>query len=483
MTPGTTTPELEAGEVLKGLKGLLETDLPQLVNTVKELTKAVEPLKGFDPKKLVDDLAETKASQEKMADAIAKGANGGYALPGLGDEVRKRGFGIMKLCKLRIDKAPLTKGEFEKRGAGFEFEALSQLQKKFGEDWIKNEYIKSQNVGDDELGGLFVPDQVIPEVIPAIYSASQIISLGSQGKTRARVLDGLVGGEVSIPQFLGGMVSTWIGETEAGAETLAKVAKKTMKPHKCGSYVVFTEDMLRMTASSGLEQFVRADLVESVAKLIDYTALYGKGGDHEPLGLIGAKGIRIYRAEDGKVFDDVETAKAEGSPNWQGGILDFTGLSRMQLALKRKDVAPNSSWAWISSPDFFHLLRNLRVSYFNNQAAEKAYLLTPFATVEQLRAIIGEFGESNRIPFNNLPGESFGLTTASTTEEFTDVFGANWDQYLVGRWGGIEIADDGGRGTGFLRELTYVRIRQRMDMRPRQNLEFIVCPDARATEA
>jgi hypothetical protein len=96
-----------------------------------------------------------------------------------------------------------------------------------------------------------------------------------------------------------------------------------------------------------------------------------------------------------------------------------------------------------------------------------------------LRALIGDYGKTTKIPTTNLPGASIGGTTDSTTEKYGDVFSGNWSEFLFGRWGGIEIEDDKGIGTGFTTDETYVKMRMYAGTANRRESAFTLCPDAK----
>lgn len=476
MAPGIVEKELV--DLLKKNTDLLEkvnTDVVGLTDRIKAVESNVAPFKGVDVKAVVDGLAECKAGYEAINQTIRNRKTGVY-VPGLEDEAGK--FSLAKALVARsIGGRRASKKSFESIGAGHEFACLKAAQERL---YTLEPTLRAQQVSDDELGGFFVPDQLIPDVIGAIYATSVLISQGEKGQTRVTVLDGLTGGEVTIPKFFGGMVSKWIGERQTGDETEAKVGVITLKQRKCGSFVVLTEDMIR-NGGLGFDALIRKDLTESVAALIDTTAIYGRGTDYEPLGLMHDEEIKIYRCEDKKVFANIAAVEAEGSPNWQGGKFTFDTLTEMWLALKRDDVMPGPSAAMVTSPDIISRLKNLKISYFSNQSVDQAYLLgIPNISDARLRELIGDFGETTRIPYNNLPGESIGATTASTTEKFSDVVVGNMADMIVGRWGGIEIVSDDGKGTGFKNEETNLRVRQRMDMKVRQPRSFIFTPDAQA---
>lgn len=471
----------QLSELYRNLQKYLDTDVPQLHARIKALEDENVALKEFGgAKKIVDELGGIREQQKLTAKAIRARKNAFY-VSGMEDE----DISLIKVAAGLIEGGGRKAG-FEKVKAGKEFELLHQVQKKYFDAYAHIDpdiHRKAQMAGNDELGGAFIPDQLVADPIGAIYTASAFISLGSKGETRVTVIDGLSGGETSYPKFDGGTASQWIGETQTGTETGVKTGLRTLKPHKCGTYLLITQDMIR-SGGFGFEGMVRADLAESVAKLVDRTVPYGKGGDHQPRGILFTDGIKVFRAEDGADFADKAAAVADTViADWSGGVLDFRRLDKMRLVLRRDEVTIDSSAAFISCPDYFHLLRNAGIAYYSGQTGEKGYLLgSPFITNEQLRAAVGDWGDTSQIPFQNTPGKSIAATTTSTVAKFTDVFYGNWSSVVVGRWGGFEIVSDQGLGTGFRAEVITLRVRQRLDIMVRQPRELIFCPDARALD-
>ncbi len=319
-----------------------------------------------------------------------------------------------------------------------------------------------------------MPGCAIPDVIQAIYTKSVFINLSGEGTTRVSVLDGLMGGNVKVPKFDGGLIAYWIGEEDDYAESQVKVGDVSMNPRKLGILVRLT-DAMRRFQSYGFETLLRNDMSRAAAKKLDWTIAYGRGTDDMPKGIVNYD-IKFYQAETGNTLT---RAEAEAFADWDGGTLDFDGLMDMELALQEDDIDLDSSQAWISCPRFFKNLKQLKVAHYTGQTDEKAYLLgAPFISDAALTGIIGAWDWSNQIPNNNLPGESPDFQTDSVTQKYTDVFGGNLSNVLLGRWSGIEVEDDDGKGMGFTSDHTYLKLRMYADVSVRQERSLIMCPDA-----
>jgi hypothetical protein len=99
---------------------------------------------------------------------------------------------------------------------------------------------------------------------------------------------------------------------------------------------------------------------------------------------------------------------------------------------------------------------------------------------DRLKAIIGDFGSSTALPSRNYPGQTFGLTPNDANDKrFGDVVGANWNDVVVGRWGGLEMAEDQGIGKGFATDETYIKMRMFMDIGYRRPEAIVAASDAK----
>lgn len=457
----TKTLEQRAAEAIERLEKLFEGDdsLTKTIDRVKAIQSRFEELKGLDPAKIATEIDKIKATQETFTKMIRTSKKGLY-VPGLEDHE----FSLLKACV-----AVKTKSW---KGAEKEEEILKATREK-----------AAQVIGNDAVGGYFVPDQVIPEVIGAIYTKSVFVNLQGDGdKTRVSVLEGLQGGNVKIPKFDGGLVAYWIGEEDDYAESQTSVGDVTLNPKKMGVLIRMTDSMRRF-AGFGFEKLLRTDLVRAAAKKLDWTIAFGRGTNDMPLGITRQPGIKIYRAENGLTYDQNTAAgrtALAAITDWDGAELNYDGLMNMLLALEEDDVDLDETAAIISSPRFFHKLKQLKADMYSGQTTNQMYLTgLPFMSDQRLRELIGDFAKSTQIPSDDLPGATIDGPTDSTNEKHTTVFGGNLGNVILGRWGGIEIEDDGGKGAGFVSDHTYVKLRLYADVGVREPRSLIVCPDAK----
>ena len=451
-----------------------------LTERVKAIEDICEGLKGLNVKEAVQAYDKIKSRQELLEKQV-KSNRGGIYVPGIENET----FSLSRAC-LGV-KMGGTKDAFEKIRGGKEFEILRAAQQKAIQFYGADAFEKaSQNVSDDSLGGAFIPDQVIADVISAIYTRSIFINLTGEGAERISVIPGLVGDKVRIPKFQGGMIAYWQGEEDETAESNMKVGDVTMSYKKLGCLARLTED-IRLFASYGFEQLFRRDMARAMAKKLDYAIPYGSGGDHQPLGFMKTKGIYVYSAQKkkaslydlaangGVALGDTTAFQAD----WAGAELDFDGLDNMELTLEEADITADPSSMWFAPPRFWRRLKKLKIANYSGQTTQQPYLIgPPILPTSRLKELIGDLDSANQWPTTNTPGKTVNAPTTSTTAKFGDVVKLNCNEVVLGQWTGLQITDDGGNGKGFPSDHVYVKARLRVDVGLRQAKAIVLCPDA-----
>lgn len=408
-----------------------------------------------DLKSVVEEVDRLKAAQQAMTERIRMARTPLY-VPGLGEEAEK--FSVVRALVAHHSR------NWSK--AGFEKEALDAVREKAG----------SIIAGDDEQAGLFIPDQVIPDWIPAIYTRSNLISLDGEGQTRVTVLSGLTGVPAKIPEFKGGMSAYWVGEADPVTKSKTKTGSLSLTPKKLAAAFSMTEEARENAVA--MDPFIRREVTRRIAMELDRAGFYGTGGNNMILGICNTDGITIYRAETGNAYDSMSAAR--GVADWQGGELTPDKLEEMKLEMEERDLDADETFHTAMSPRYKHRLKTTKVDHYLNQAANSDYLFAPFFSDAALTDLIGSNFTSNHIKSNKLPGASIGGATTSTDEKFTDVLRGNFGEVLVGIWGGMRFKDDGGEGTDFLTEEINFMARMRVDMQVRRKSALVLCPDARA---
>jgi HK97 family phage major capsid protein len=457
--------------------------LSEEIDSIRTNMKNIEGIEseGVNNADVLKEFEGLRATVEDMKDQAekARSANGD-GISGLKEEAHK--FSLIRA----MDAIHTNSWE----NAGFEREVMEQAR------------TKAQAIGVGTAGGYFVPDEVLDDVIQAIYTRSALINLGDSGAAnRISVIDGLQGGTVKVPKFLGGLVAYFIGEEDEYTESQTRVGDVVMTPKKLAVMVRLTQEM-RNYAGFGFENLLREDMVRAAAKKLDNAILYGRGTADEPRGIIngvnathlalGASelnanpSVQVYGAESGLASVNADgfwngTAPAAGGSGAAGAALDFDDLDKMKALLEDIGVVPDESAAFLAHPKFFRKLRQLKIDNFSGQSSDQPYLLgMPMISDERLQEVIGPFVTSTQVEHARQPGANlnWGVNSSTPANTFGNVFYGNWNEVLLGRWGGIEIDDDAGRGKGFTRDHIYVKMRMYLDVGMRHDQSIVVCDDA-----
>jgi HK97 family phage major capsid protein len=145
----------------------------------------------------------------------------------------------------------------------------------------------------------------------------------------ATVLSGLVG-NVEIPKLKASAATGWVAENAAITPSDHQFSQVTMAPKHVGAITEFSRNML-LQSTPDIEQLIRADFAEILARALDAAAIKG-GGANQPAGVLSQAGL------------DTSVSMA-GGPTW-GDVLDLiniveeansmgTGFVMRPLAAKR----------------------------------------------------------------------------------------------------------------------------------------------------
>lgn len=440
---------------------------------------AIKELKGketVDTKGILEELEKIKAAQRAMQESIRRSRSGFY-FPGVEDTGAE--FSLSKACLGRMNGG--TKEAYEAMGAGYEWSVIAEAQKKIEQVYPKSlqAHGKAMTAGDVTSAGNFIPDQTIPDVIERLYQRSIFFDATGEGdgSTRISILDGLTGsGNVNLPKFKGGFVAYWMDELDDITLSDATVGTVTFQAHEMGVATELTKALMD-NAGYGFEGFFRRGMVRVAAEKLDTAIPFGRGG-RQPRGFFFHNDVIVYRAEDNTFLTQGQAAAVS---DWDGGVVDFDDLDNIDTYLEEQRVQTDGPNSWtMSSRRFFRTLAQLKTINDTAQTSGFPYLLgMPMLSNARLAELIGQFDYSTIFGTSNLPGADIMGSTDSVTAKYGSFARGNLDQAVWGRWAGIEVADDGGIGTGFLARKTTVRLVMRGDLQLRRGTEIIVCPDAK----
>jgi HK97 family phage major capsid protein len=206
-----------------------------------------------------------------------------------------------------------------------------------------------------------------------------------------RVMGGLQG-NVDIPKKTSGSSGFWVGEGGDVGETGIGLGNILLSPKTVGAYSDLTRRLL-MQSSMDAEALVRSDLATALAQMMDLAGYYGTGSANQPLGLANYVGINAVP------FVGVNPTNGE--------LIDM----ETQIALDNADV---DSMKYVANASF------------RGYAKQTAKLGTG------TEATIWE-------PGNSVNGYGCEITNQVAAG---DVFMANFQDFIIGLWGSLELNID-----------------------------------------
>lgn len=232
-------------------------------------------------------------------------------------------------------------------------------------------------------------------LIPALRPRPMVVALG------ATTLTGLVG-NLDLPKHTTLISATWEGEQDAAAQSDPAFGKISLTPNRLAAFTEFSSQ-LRYQSSIGIENFVRQELADSIARGLDSAAINGSGTGSEPEGLLNmSAGINtVAIATDG------------GAPT-RAHIIDM----ETQIATDNADVM---NMAYLTTPGVRGKLKNTATDAGSG-------LFVWQSNADGLNGYRAEV--STQVPSN--------LTKGVGTNLHGILFG-NWRELILGQWGGMDI--------------------------------------------
>lgn len=424
------------------LKDLLE-QRSRIVAAMRQLTEnpagaggdlSADQSKKFDELKVELETAEKNIERRQLIDEAERRAQG-QTLTASGDDrldTELRSFSLLNAMRMQI---PEMAQQFD---CGRERELSAEIARRSGR----------------KFNGVAVPlsvfhrpieQRVVTTALPAGGPGSNIIAtdhLGAQfidalraalvsRRLGARILSGLVG-NIDIPRLKQSATTGWVAENAALTPSDSQYDKVSLTPKHVGALVELSRNMIQQ-ASPDVEQLVRADFAQIIAKAIDAAALRG-GGSNEPSGIMSISGIASYTMNAGVTW---------------ARIVDM--IAEVEI-----DDALDGSLAWAMPPKVKKLLRStLKASNTDSvMLMQDARSLAdyPAATTTLLRA------------------------NAGSPQEGDLIFG-NWSDLLIGYWSELDVLVNPYESTAYSKGNVQVRGMATCDVDVRHNESFIKSSD------
>jgi len=290
--------------------------------------------------------------------------------------------------------------------------------------------------------GAFTVETDIMDLIELLRNRSRVMKLG------ARLLTNL-DSNLSFPVEVTGSVGTWVGENPGSdvGESDASFGSRNLSPKTCTATTSFSRKLLAQSSPS-IESFVRRDLANAHAVMLDAAAIAGTGSANQPLGILNTAGIGTV---------------AIGT---NGGVPVYANLVDLETAVANSN-ADESQTAFLTTPSIRSKLRKVQEFSTTGEPAWQQSSILP-----GVGNVLGYSGmTSKNVPSTLTKGTSVGVCHAI-------LFGA-WDQLVIGEWGILDVLVDQFRlkKQGMLEVTSY----QMVDILVRQPSAFAAVLDATLT--
>ena len=319
-----------------------------------------------------------------------------------------RDYSFVKAIRAQIDPA-------FKREAGLEIEASRATAKAMGRDpqgvFVPPEVLFGQRdltVGTPSNGGYLRPtDHLAEGFVDILRNRCHLFALG------AKNMPGLQG-NLTIPAKAASATAFWVTEGNAPTESQPTFAQIPLSPKTVGGFTDYSRKMM-LQSSPAIENLVRLDLADTLAVEVDRAGINGSGVGAEPLGVLGTPGVA-----------SVAAGTNGGAPTW-----DIMLSLEEALANSNADA---STIAYLTNPKVRRKLKGTTKAtsdagagfIWESMAGAKEH---GWGTVNGYRA-----ASTMNVPSNLTKGTASGVCSAMIL--------ANWEDLLIGFWGGLDILVD-----------------------------------------
>jgi HK97 family phage major capsid protein len=182
----------------------------------------------------------------------------------------------------------------------------------------------------------------LPQVIQTTVADEAIPFLRVKtiaGRCGATMLDGLTGGNLSLPRAFATAGSGWYGEVGPIPSADQSLDNIVLSPKLIAGSTIVSNQLLAQS-SLDIEQFVIRDIADAIAVAVDQAALYGAGSATVP------KGILAFGANAAGNF-----AYGLRAPNVTfGAAADWNHVLQFEKNLEDGRIANDGSFAFVTSP-------------------------------------------------------------------------------------------------------------------------------------
>lgn len=436
-TTSTATQAAPAAAPVVDTRAIENEANKKMLERIKEMQSIGKTFEQFDGVNIANQfIAEGRSVSDLQAAILERAGKKPMKTAEIGmDDKDVRKFSVVRLLNALAN----PRSAEAQRDAGFEFEVSEAARQQMGKearggatiplDVLKRDLV----VGTATAGGnLVATDLLAGSFIDMLRNRLAVFGAG------ARLLTGL-NGNVAIPKQTGSATAYWVAENNAPTESQQTVGQVTLSPKTVGAYTDIGRRLM-LQSSVDVEAMVRNDLNAVLALAIDAAAINGSGTSNQPTGLISTAGI----------------GSVAGGTN--GATVSWANLVALEsaVAIGNADVG---SLGYLTNAKQRGVMKSTpKISGYPQYLWENGD--TPINGYK--------CGVSNQIPSNLTKGTASGICSAI-------LFG-NWDDLIIGMWGGLDLLVDPytGGNAGTVR----VSVLQDVDVAVRNAVSFAAMLDA-----
>ena len=318
--------------------------------------------------------------------------------------------------------------------------AAYYAKKLYGDEDMAREF-KAMSVTSPTGGGYLIPQIYMDEVIEQLYPKTVVFELGAR-----RVP--MPNGNLNIPKMTSGTRATWGGEARRIAKTQPTFGNVKLSAKRLEAIVPQTRELL-MSTNYSADALFASDLTRRMQLGMDFGAMFGTGGEFQPLGIANNKAIEK---------------------------VDATALSNAALADSNGKITADFP-VWLEAKVLSKNVDDVSLGWTFNAAVE-GYL-------KNLKTTTGEYIYREEMAGGNLLGYPYKRSNQIPTDSNgkTSIIFGNWADLLAGEQAGLEtyttldgswVDENGVQHNAFDENLSATRALMYIDFAVRHTESFIV---------
>lgn len=324
--------------------------------------------------------------------------------------------------------------------------AAFYAHRKYDDSDMAREF-KALSATNPAAGGYLIPEIYMDQIIELLYSKTVIFELGAQKVPMAN-------GNLNIPKMTGGARATWGGEQRKISKSQPTFGNIKLSAKRLEAIVPQTRELL-MSTNYSADQIFANDLTRRMELGLDFGALFGKGGEFQPMGVFTDKEIEHI---DAKTIGNTDLADTNGKVT-----ADFPVYVRSIVLAKNVD--------------------DIKLGWTFNSVLEGYFM--------NLKTTTGEYIYRDEMNAGKLLGFPYKVSNqiATGTDGLTELCFGNWADMLVGEQMGLEtyttldgswVDEAGNQHNAFEENLAATRALMYVDIASRHKESFVHVKNVKA---